>query len=158
MPHAEPAPAPDAAPSPPPRSWRAHPRHLLWLLPAVALAWNVRTATAPEAPAPVPPPAEDARFGVAPDVRRAVFADIMRATPGFRDNAQRSFPKHAWTRDDHYYNLMRGHIAAVARARGLTYTQAYLIFDEGVRARWPGPRGQPHVATALPLSGARAPE
>lgn len=156
MPHPEPAPTPARPPNASPLRPRA--RHLLWLVPALALAWNVRTATAPEAPAPVPPPAGDARFGVAPDVRRAVFADIMRATRGFRDDAQRRFPGHAWTRDDHYYNLLRGHIAAVARGHGLTYTQAYLIFDEGVRARWPGPGGQPHVATTRPLSGARAPE
>ena len=152
------APPPPRPAGPPPA---ALPRWLslaAWLLPVAAFAWQIQPVLRAAPPAPIAPPAGETRFGLAPTERRAIFDEIMRPVPGLRQRALRDFPNHAWTREDHYYNMLRGHIAAVGRAHGVTYTHAYLVFDDGVHARWPGPDGQPHPATTLPLVGARTPD
>ena len=38
---------------------------------------------------------------------------------------------------------------------GLTMSQVYLILDEGIRGRWPGPDGQPLDPHTVPLNPRR---
>jgi hypothetical protein len=64
--------------------------------------------------------------------------------------AANTWKGHLWSREDdrgHYERVKMRELAA--RYEG-TLTQMYLILDEGIRNKWPGPDGQPLPATTPP--------
>jgi hypothetical protein len=65
---------------------------------------------------------------------------------------QNSWGGHAWSREDDLGYVLRQRAREAGQRYGLSITHAYLVFDEGIRQRWPGPDGQPLPATTSPLS------
>lgn len=91
------------------------------------------------------------RFGVDAATRQAVFAAIASEHTVFRARAAAHFPDHAWSREDDYHWKVRDVVhREVAPRFGLTPSQVWAIYDEGVATRQrpvvaaPGP----HAATA----------
>lgn len=107
-----------------------------------------------------PPPAipttelEDYKFKYPERVRREIFAEFAAAEIAERKRAvaANTWNGHVWSREDD-----RGHFERVkarelaARYKG-SLSQMYLILDEGIRQRWPGPDGQPLAATTPPFN------
>jgi hypothetical protein len=104
-------------------------------------------------PAPLPPDQGDVRFGVPLALRKQVFADFAAAEPTSRAEGKKSFPgtELAWSAEDHRGAFERKTAASIAQSRGLSLTQVYLILDEGIRAKWPGPDGEPLTPFTVPL-------
>ncbi|MFO0557054.1 MAG: hypothetical protein U0269_03470 [Polyangiales bacterium] len=128
-------------------------------LASVALfvaAWKQSGAVIAAAPAPPPvqPPTATTRFGLTEEQRRAMFRELAAAEQAERARAiaQNTWGGHAWSREDDLGYVLRDRARAVGQRYGLSLTHAYLVFDEGVRNRWPGPDGQPLSATVTPLS------
>ena len=108
-------------------------------------------------PARVPPDAaEDVRFGLPVAERRAIFTRVVRGEPGYRRLAESRFAPHAFSvNDDRAWGEMHDARALDRERDDLTLSQIYLIVDEGIRRRWPGPNGQPLQATVPPLDPRR---
>jgi hypothetical protein len=123
---------------------------------AVTAAWKRSGAliTAAPAPAPVQAPTATTRFGLREEQRRAMFLELATAEQSERQRAilQNSWGGHAWSREDDLGYVLRQRAREAGQRYGLSITHAYLVFDEGIRQRWPGPDGQPLPATTSPLS------
>lgn len=140
----------------------------LWLPTAVAVValavgWRVTTKVARPLLASKPQPVlsgddvNGVRFGVPEATRRQVFADFAKAEPQSRANGVSSFPgpELAWSAEDHRGAYERKTAAELMGRYGLTMSQVYLILDEGIRGRWPGPDGQPLDPHTVPLNPRR---
>jgi len=105
-------------------------------------------------PAPVPPddPATSARFGLTASDRREIFRELAAAEPGERASAERRFAGQAWSIDDDRASGEREAVLGVAARRKLNVTVVYLVLDEGIRNKWPGPDGKPLAAAVAPLN------
>jgi hypothetical protein len=107
----------------------------------------------------VPPPplprdqGDHVRFGVPLATRKQVFTELATAEPVSRAEGTRAFPgdELAWSADDHRGAYERQKVASIMGHRALSMTQVYLILDEGIRERWPGPDGKPLTPTTTPL-------
>jgi hypothetical protein len=97
----------------------------------------------------------DVRYGLSEATRREIFKEIAAAEPGQRQEGVSAFPTQPWSQEDHRAAFERNALRAMAPNRHLNLTQVYLVMDEGVRARWPGPDGKPLVATTIPLDPRR---
>ncbi len=131
-------------------------------LHAICLAVAVRTVASAVAPltkaAPVPLVPEDRpgeRFGVKDEIRKKIFQELAAAEPEHRLKGRASFPTEAWSAEDHRASFERHLAANIAARYGLSLSQVYLIFDEGIRERWPGPDGQPLSPQTVPLKPRR---
>jgi len=97
---------------------------------------------------------EDYRFRLPEHTRRDIFRDLatVEVAERARAIAANTWGGHLWSREDD-----RGHYERVA-ARGAaqkyhcSLSQVYLVLDEGIRERWPGPDGNPLPATTPPHS------
>ena len=94
----------------------------------------------------------DHRFGLRLEKRQAIFNDLAAVEIAERQRAieGNTWQGHAWSREDD-----RGHYEMTAARRlakqyGITLTHVYLILDEGIRKKWPGPDGQPLLPTTPP--------
>jgi hypothetical protein len=103
----------------------------------------------------VPPDAPGERFGVKEEIRRKVFAELAAAEPGHRETGHTSFPTEIWSAEDHRASFERHLAASLSTRFGLSLTQVYLIFDEGIRNHWPGPDGKPLSPQTVPLKPRR---
>jgi len=146
-------------PSPARRSRSATIALIVTQFASVALfvaAWKQSGALIIAAPAPPPvqAPTATTRFGLNEEQRRAMFREIAAAEVAERARAiaQNTWGGHAWSREDDLGYVLRDRARAVGQRYGLSLTHAYLVFDEGLRNRWPGPDGQPLSATVAPLS------
>jgi hypothetical protein len=95
---------------------------------------------------------EDYRFKYPERIRREIFMEIATAELAERQRAiaANTWNGHLWSREDdrgHYERVKMRELAA--RYKG-TLTQMYLILDEGIREKWPGPNGEPLPATTPP--------
>jgi hypothetical protein len=101
----------------------------------------------------LPPDHGDVRFGVPLARRKEVFAEVAAGEPAARAEGTKAFPgaNLAWSAEDHRGAFERKNTAAAAQHFHLSLTQVYLILDEGIRERWPGPDGEPLKATSVPL-------
>ncbi len=110
----------------------------------------LRTA---QAPAPLPPDHGDVKFGVPLAVRKQVFEELAAAEPSAREEGKKAFGGFAleWSAEDHRGGFERKTVANIGAAKHLSVTQVYLILDEGIRERWPGPDGQPLSPLVAPL-------
>lgn len=123
----------------------------LWLAPLVVLvivAW--RLLEEPEPPA-VPPPRPGQVFGLSDEERREVWVELMRGDASRWKRARERFPGHAWSQQDDYTHILTDHLLEIARRRDLPFSIVYLVLDEGIRNRWPGPDGGPLDASPVPL-------
>jgi len=97
---------------------------------------------------------DDYRFRLPERTRREIFHDLATAEIAERNRAiqANTWGGHLWSREDD-----RGHYERVA-ARGaaakykVSLSQVYLVLDEGIREKWPGPDGQPLKATTPALN------
>ena len=126
---------------------------------AVVLWKRLDTTTAPllNAKRPLPIPSEeieDYRFRLPERTRREIFAEIAEAEQTERAQAiqKNTWNGHLWSREDDRGHFERVFLRQVAKRRNLSLTQVYLILDEGIRAKWPGPDGRPLPATTPPLN------
>lgn len=106
------------------------------------------------APQPVPQRTSMERFGMTETVRREVFRELADAEINERRRAitMNTWGGHAWSREDDLGYVQRARAREVAARYHLSLTQMYLVLDEGIRHRWPGPDGQPLRATSEPIS------
>lgn len=106
---------------------------------------------------PKPPPLapDDAahgtgtRFGLAEAERRKLFGQIAAEEPEGRKKGQRF--KEAWRAEDDRAAYERELVRSLANQRHVNVSVAYLVLDEGIRKRWPGPGGTPLEPTVVPL-------
>lgn len=125
---------------------------------SLAYAWREwRDATRPlvtaKPPPPLPPDSGDTRFGVPLATRKKVFEELAAAEPNGRAEGKKGFPGYelAWSAEDHRGAFERQKAAELASRYHLSLTQVYLILDEGIRERWPGPDGEPLTPYTVPL-------
>lgn len=95
----------------------------------------------------------DVRFGVPLAKRREVFTEVAGGEPSARAEGTKAFPgaDKAWSAEDHRGAYERKNVAAAAARHHLTLSQVYMILDEGIRAKWPGPDGEPLKPSTVPL-------
>lgn len=106
---------------------------------------------------PIPIPSEeieDYRFRLPERTRREIFEQIAESEQSLREQALQtnSWKGHLWSREDDRGHFERLHFRKLAKDHKVSLSQIYLILDEGIRARWPGPDGQPLPATTPPLN------
>lgn len=95
---------------------------------------------------------EDYRFKYPERVRREIFMEIATAELAERQRAinANTWNGHAWSREDDRGHYERVKLRALASQYKGTLSQMYLILDEGIRNKWPGPDGKPLPATTPP--------
>lgn len=104
-------------------------------------------------PAPIPnTEIDDYRFKYPERIRKEIFMEIATAELAERQRAiaANTWKGHLWSREDdrgHYERVKMRELAAKYKG---TLTQMYLILDEGIRSKWPGPDGNPLPATTPP--------
>jgi hypothetical protein len=125
----------------------------------VALWQRVGVATRPLLSAKPPPaiPTEEVegyKFRLPEHTRRAIFAELAAAELAERARAIKanSWNGHVWSREDDRGHYERVAVRAVAAKHKISLSQTYLVLDEGIRERWPGPDGKPLPATTPPLN------
>lgn len=118
---------------------------------------KVRAITGPmlaaRPPAPIPSEEiDDYRFRYPERVRRQIFAELAVAEVAERRRAlaANTWNGHLWSREDDRGYAERTKARELAAKYGGTLTQIYLVLDEGIRERWPGPDGEPLPATTPP--------
>lgn len=126
---------------------------------AVVLYNRLKTTTAAllNAKPPIPIPSEeieDYRFRMPERTRREIFAEIAEAEQAERARAieKNTWNGHLWSREDDRGHYERVLFRQLAKRHNISLTQVYLVLDEGIRAKWPGPDGQPLPATTPPLN------
>jgi hypothetical protein len=124
---------------------------LLLLAPLVWLEVVIIRTTSPASLPPIPYGATAARFGVPEAERRAIWLELTKHEPQWRQEAARKFPGDAWSQQDDYSSYVVHHVLELASAHRLHYSVVYMILDEGIRRHWPGPDGKPLVAVPVPL-------
>jgi len=125
----------------------------------VALWRRVDAATTPllsaKPPAPIPTEEiEDYKFRLPERTRREIFADLAKAELAERARAiqANTWNGHPWSREDDRGHHERVAARAAAAKHKVSLSQVYLILDEGIRERWPGPDGNPLAATTPPFN------
>lgn len=107
-----------------------------------------------------PPPAvpteeiDDYRFRIPERTRREIFTELAVAELAERARAiqANSWNGHLWSREDDRGHYERVAVRSVAAKYKISLSQTYLVLDEGIRERWPGPDGKPLPATTPPLN------
>lgn len=96
---------------------------------------------------------EDYRFRLPERTRREIFTEIAVAEVAERKRAieQNTWKGHLWSREDDRGHYERVQLRQLAKKYNVSLTQLYLILDEGIRAHWPGPDGEPLPATTPAL-------
>lgn len=137
-----------------------------WIVRAAAVVaatvflWNrVVVATKPlltaKPPAAIPTEeVDDYRFRLPERTRREIFEELATAELAERARAAaaNTWNGHLWSREDDRGHYERVAVRAVAAKYRVSLTQVYLVLDEGIRERWPGPDGRPLPATTPPLN------
>jgi hypothetical protein len=126
---------------------------------AVILWKRVNTTTAPllKAKPPIPIPSEeieDYRFRLPERTRKEIFAKIADSEQAerAREIQKNTWNGHLWSREDDRGHAERVFFRQLAKHHGISLTQVYLILDEGIRRKWPGPDGEPLPATTPPFN------
>jgi hypothetical protein len=126
---------------------------------AVVLYKRVSTTVSPllDAKPPIRLPSEeieDYRFRLPERTRREIFAEIALAEEAERKRAveQNTWNGHLWSREDDRGHFERVFLRQLAQRYGISLTATYLILDEGIRAKWPGPSGEPLPGITPPLN------
>lgn len=128
------------------------------LMGVAVLVRTVRSTLGPmyrsPAPLPVRQPTSMERFGMTETVRREIFAELADAEVNERRRAvtMNTWGGHAWSREDDLGYVQRARARDVALRYRVSLSQVFLVLDEGIRRRWPGPDGQPLRGTSEPIS------
>jgi len=96
----------------------------------------------------------DQRYELDEKTRKEIFSDLAALEQKTRADgiAQNTWNGHLWSRDDDRGWGERVRARSIAQTRGISLTQVFLILEEGIRNRWPGPDGKPLPATVPPLN------
>jgi hypothetical protein len=103
---------------------------------------------------------EDHRYGMKLATRKAIFDELAAIEVEERRRAieQNTWvgpgngPREvAWSREDDRGAREMEAARRIAKQKGLSLTQVYMVLDEAIREKWPGPDGQPLIATTPPL-------
>lgn len=96
---------------------------------------------------------DDYRFRLPERTRREIFMEIAAAENAERKRAvdQNTWKGHLWSREDDRGHFERLQLRQLATRYKVSLTQIYLVLDEGIRAHWPGPDGNPLPATTPAL-------
>jgi hypothetical protein len=124
----------------------------LWVVVRKTIAIAAPLVSAPP-PTPIPSQEiEDYRFKLPERTRRAIFMEIATAELAERARAiaANTWNGHLWSREDDRGYYERVKLRELAGRYKATLPQLYLILDEGIREKWPGPDGQPLPATTPP--------
>jgi len=122
-----------------------------FVLPLALSVLIVREVMLDPPPGAIDPPTETTRFGLNLKQRRVIFEKFARPERRWRREARMEFPDHEWSRSDHYFKLVRERASRLARVHKVHYSVIYMIYDEGIRRRWPDRRGAPLPASVPPL-------
>lgn len=95
---------------------------------------------------------EGHRYGLPLEKRRAIFQELAKVELPERRRAidQNTWGGHLWSREDDRGHYEMTAARALAPKHGVTLTQIYMVLDEGIRERWPGPDGKPLPPTTPP--------
>jgi hypothetical protein len=96
-------------------------------------------------PAPVRP------LPPTPEETRALFDELVKDEPGARQRAREDWAHHPWSQQDAFGAIELERVGAVAKERSRSAQDLFLVIDEGLRQRWPGPDGRLLPATVVPL-------
>lgn len=96
----------------------------------------------------------DQRFELPEKDRRAIFAELAAAELAERKRHVdgNTWQGHPWSREDDRGWQEHTLVRSLASRHGVSMSQIYLVLDEGIHAKWPGPDGKPLPATAEPLN------
>jgi hypothetical protein len=96
---------------------------------------------------------EGHRYGMTLAERQAIFADLAAVEIAERQRAiaANTWSGHLWSREDDRGWKEMSAARRIAAERKRSLTQVYMVLDEAIRERWPGPDGQPLPATTPPL-------
>jgi hypothetical protein len=122
-----------------------------FVLPLVLSVLVVREVLTDPPPGAVEQPTETSRHGLSLRQRKEIFGKLAKMERRWRREARMEFPDHEWSRSDHYFKLVRERASHLSRVHGVHYSVIYLIYDEGIRRRWPDGRGEPLPASVPPL-------
>lgn len=132
-------------------------RAIGWTLSLAALLSVVRTTTRPLTTAPARAPMggelqEGHRYGMPLEERKAVFAELAKVETAERARAiaENTWGGHQWSREDDRGHYEMTAARSLASRHRVTLTQIYMVLDEGIRERWPGPNGEPLLPTTPP--------
>ncbi len=97
---------------------------------------------------------DDQRFELPEKKRREIFAELAAAELAERKRhvEGNTWQGHLWSREDDRGWQERTLVRSLASRHGVSISQIYLVLDEGIHERWPGPDGKPLPATAEPLN------
>ena len=125
----------------------------------VALWRRVDAAVTPLLSTKPPPPIpiqeiDDYKFRLPERTRREIFAELATAELAERTRAiqANTWKGHLWSREDDRGHYERVAARAAAAKHKVSLSQVYLVLDEGIRERWPGPDGNPLPATTPPFN------
>lgn len=132
-------------------------RALGWTISLAVLLSVVRTTTRPLTAIPEREPMggalhEGHRYGMPLDKRQAVFAELAKIEIAERARAiaANTWGGHQWSREDDRGHYEMTAARSLASRYGVSLTQIYMVLDEGIRERWPGPNGEPLLPTTPP--------
>lgn len=96
----------------------------------------------------------DQRFELPEKTRRAIFGELAAAELAERKRHidGNTWQGHLWSREDDRGWQERTLVRSLATRHGVSLSQIYLVLDEGIHEKWPGPDGKPLPATAEPLN------
>jgi hypothetical protein len=87
---------------------------------------------------------------LAENERRALFYELVRASASWWRRTALRFPDR-WSQHDDYAFAVRTYLITAAAARGIDYTELFLVYDEGIRKHWSPAGLAPLPATWEPL-------
>lgn len=86
-----------------------------------------------------------------PEESRALFDELVRDEPTNREKAKEDWAHHRWSQQDAFGALELDKVNSLAGARNRSRQDLFLVIDEGLRSKWPGPDGGVLEATVVPL-------
>ena len=132
-------------------------RVVAWVGSAIALISVVRTTTHPLTNIPKRSALngdsyDGMRYGITLEKRKAMFAELAKVETAERARAiaQNTWNGHAWSREDDRGHYEMTTARSLAAQYGVTLTQVYMVLDEGIREKWPGPDGKPLLPSTPP--------
>jgi hypothetical protein len=129
------------------------------LVAAVVLTRTVSALVGPmmkTKPPPVLPSEELAgdRFRLNEAERKEIFREFATAEIAERARGinQNTWNGHLWSREDDRGYIERTTARAAAARHHCSLSQVYLVLDEGIRQKWPGPDGKPLAGNTPPFN------
>ncbi len=132
-------------------------RGAVTVVAAVMLAKGAQSVVGPmlRTKPPPPIPSEELpgdKFRLNELERKEIFREFAAAEIAERARgiSQNTWNGHAWSREDDRGYIERTTARAAAARHHCSLSQVYLVLDEGIREKWPGPDGKPLAGTTPP--------